>query len=255
MRNCAHLVRAGLVQVHRRAPRRHVRGGEVGPERAEVVADADMVVDHVEQHAEAPAVARVHEPLQPVRAAVGLVHRPQVDAVITPAPATREAGHRHQLDHVHAQLAEVVETADGGVERALRGERADVHLVDHRTAQRPAPPALVGPAERGVIVAAAQPVAAVRLPRRAWVGQQRPAVQPEPVVGAGRRAWHAGFPPAGRPGRAHRQHLLRAAGQARMPDLYLDRPDGRGPQPEHAHVGTSASIISRRRRRVEIRPG
>ena len=56
-------------------------------------------------------------------------------------------------------------------------------------------------------------------------------------------------------GPAHRQHLLRAVPLARQPDLYLDRPGGRGPHPEHAHVGTSGNIISRRRRRVEIRPG
>ena len=98
----AHLVRARLVQVHRRAPRSHVRLGEVRPERAEPVADADVVVHHVEQHRQAPGVAGVHEPLQRVRPAVRLVHGPQVDPVVTPAVLAGERGDRHQLHGVHA---------------------------------------------------------------------------------------------------------------------------------------------------------
>ena len=80
-----HLVGAGLVQVDRRAPGGHVRVGEVRAELGQVVADADVVVDDVEQDGQPAGVAGVHEPLQPVRAAVGLVHRPQVDPVVAPA--------------------------------------------------------------------------------------------------------------------------------------------------------------------------
>ena len=49
-------------------PRRHVRVGEVRPEVGQPVADADVVVHHVEQDGQAARVAGVHEPLQPVRA-------------------------------------------------------------------------------------------------------------------------------------------------------------------------------------------
>ena len=45
----ADLVGAGLVQVDRGTPGGHVRLGEVGPEVGQPVADADVVVDHVEQ--------------------------------------------------------------------------------------------------------------------------------------------------------------------------------------------------------------
>ena len=48
---------------------------------------------------------------------------------------------------VHAELAQVVQPPDGRVQRPLRGERADVQLVDHRPAQRRAAPAAVGPGE------------------------------------------------------------------------------------------------------------
>ena len=72
----ANFVGARLVQVHRRAPRRHVRGGEVRPEVREPVAGTDVVVHHVEENRQATAVTGVHEPLQRVRAAVRLVHGP-----------------------------------------------------------------------------------------------------------------------------------------------------------------------------------
>ena len=161
----AHLVRPGLVQVDRRAPRGDVRLGEVRSEVGQPVADADVVVHHVEQDGQPARVARVHEPFQPVRAAVGFVHRPQVDPVVTPAVVAGERGDRHDLHRVHAELAQVVQPPDGRVERPLGGERADVQFVDHRPVQRPAAPAPVGPGERRVVVGAARPVDAERLPR------------------------------------------------------------------------------------------
>jgi len=159
------LIRTRLVQVDRRPPGRHMRLGEIGPEVAEPVADADVVVHHVEHDGQAARVTSVHEPLQPVGPAVRLVHRPQVDPVVAPAVLTGKRRHRHQLDGVHAEVAQLIEPPDGGVERALGRERADVQLVDHRAGQRAAPPAAVGPAERRMIIAAAQPVDAGRLPQ------------------------------------------------------------------------------------------
>ena len=75
---------------------------------------------------------RVDEALQRLRAAVRLVHRVEVDAVVAPAPAPVERGDRHQLDDVDAEVDEVVEPLGGGVQRALRRERADVQLVEER---------------------------------------------------------------------------------------------------------------------------
>ena len=152
----AHLIGARLVQVDRRAPRRHVRVGEVRPERGEPVARPDMVVDDIEVDGEPARVAGVHEPLQRVRPAVGLVHRPQADPVVPPAMIAGERGQRHQLDHRHAEIREVVQTLDGGVQRPLRGERADVQLVDHRAGERRAAPVPVRPRERRVVVGPAR---------------------------------------------------------------------------------------------------
>ena len=64
-----------------------------GPERRQVVAGrAEVVVHHVEDHAEAAAVAGVDEPLEAVRAAVGLVHGPQRRPRRSPSRAARGTG-------------------------------------------------------------------------------------------------------------------------------------------------------------------
>ena len=105
-------------------------------------------------------MAGVHEPLERVRAAVGLVHGPQPDPVVAPAVLAGERGERHQLHDGDAERRQVVEPSDRGVERPLRGERADVQLVDHRAAHRRPAPLGVAPAEGGVIVGPARPVRA-----------------------------------------------------------------------------------------------
>ena len=80
-----------------------MRVGEVRAELGEPVADADVVVDDVEQDGQLAGVTGVDEPLQAVRAAVGLVHRPQADPVVAPAVPAGEGGDRHQLDVVDAE--------------------------------------------------------------------------------------------------------------------------------------------------------
>ena len=102
------LAHARLRVVERVAPRRLAEPvGEVRPERAQrLVAGADVVVDDVEDDAEALAVRGVDEPRQTRRAAVGRVRRERVEAVVAPAALAREGRDGHQLDRGHAELAE-----------------------------------------------------------------------------------------------------------------------------------------------------
>ena len=89
-----------------------------------------MVVDRVDDHAETAGVAGVDEPFQPVRPAVRLVRGEPADAVVPPVVLAVERVHRQQFDQVDAEIDEVVEALDRGVERAGRRERADVQFVD-----------------------------------------------------------------------------------------------------------------------------
>ena len=84
-------------------------------------------------------MAGVDQALEAVRAAVGVVGRVQVDAVVAPAALAGELGDGHQLDGVDAEVDEVVEVVDGAVEGPLGGERADVELVEDRRRQRATP--------------------------------------------------------------------------------------------------------------------
>ena len=59
-----------------------------------------MVVDDVEDDADAAAVRRVDEAPEVVGRAVQVRRRKQVDAVVAPAEPPLELGDRHHLDHV-----------------------------------------------------------------------------------------------------------------------------------------------------------
>ena len=173
------------VEVERVAPRGLVRGVEIilGV-RAEVIAvGAEVVVDGVEDHADPLGVRGVHQGAQVVRMPVGARGRVEEHAVVTPVPAAREIGQRHDLDGRDAQVLEVVELVDGGEERALAGERADVQLVDDEFVQRHAAVASLVlplvPARRHHLRG---PVDALRLIARERVGKRAALVAVEPVL-------------------------------------------------------------------------
>ena len=136
-----------------------------GPELGQVVAaGAEVVVDDVQQHGQAAAVAGVDEPLQRVRAAVGLVHRVPGHPVIAPVPDAVDRVHRQQLDVGDAQLDQVIQPLDRRVQRGARGERADVQFVDHRARPAPGRPSPVVPLVGGVVIDLGQAVHAVGQP-------------------------------------------------------------------------------------------
>ena len=143
----AHLGRALAVEVHQVAPGVAALL-EVGAELRQVVAGrSEVVVDDVLDDAEPGRVAAVDEPLVAVGAAVRLVHgRPQ-HAVVAPVVGAVDGVDRHHLDEVDADRAQVVQAPERRVEGALRGEGADVELVDHRARQLATGPAVVGPGD------------------------------------------------------------------------------------------------------------
>ena len=71
----------------------------------------------VEDDRQARVVRRVDEAAQRVGPAVRLVHRVQRDAVVAPAVRPVERAQRHQLDVADAEVAQVPEVRDRGVER------------------------------------------------------------------------------------------------------------------------------------------
>jgi hypothetical protein len=145
-----------------------------------------VVVHDVQDHAETVAVRGVDEALERRRATVRLVHREEVDTVVAPAVATVERGDGHDLDEVDPETGEVAEPRDRGVERALRGEGADVQLVDHRTEDARPRPGVVVPVVHGRVEEPARTVDAEGLAGAAGVGARGPAVDAEAVEGVRR---------------------------------------------------------------------
>ena len=128
---------------------------------------------------------RVDEARKPLGAAVRSVGSKGVEAVVAPAALAREGGHGHQLDRGHAELAERGQTGDDGVEGALVGERADVHLVEHELVELEAAAADVGPPKGSMVDDGRGSAYAVGLMRRARIGIRLRAVEREEVLGAG----------------------------------------------------------------------
>jgi hypothetical protein len=107
-----------------------------------------------------------------VRAAVEAGRREQIDPVIAPAEASWEIGDRHQLDTGNAERGKLGQLVRGRLPAALWRETTDMHLVDDQLLERPATPALVGPAERPGIDDLGGSVRPLRLEARSRVGQQ-----------------------------------------------------------------------------------
>ena len=145
-----YLGRAVTVQVDQRAPRVRALRLQVRPEQRQVVARrAEVVVDHVLDHAEPGGVAAVDEPLVRRGPAVLLRHRGPEHAVVAPVVGPVDRVDRHHLDEVDTDRTQVVELAQRGVEGAFGREGADVQLVDHAARKLTAGPRAVRPRETG----------------------------------------------------------------------------------------------------------
>ena len=115
-----HLIRSGIFKIHRAAPGRVVRIGDIGPKLSGVIAGrTEVVVYHIEQHGQPFLVRRIDKPLERVGAAIGFVHGKERDAVVAPAMIAFKRSYRHQLNMRNAETHQVVQPFDCGIEGAL----------------------------------------------------------------------------------------------------------------------------------------
>lgn len=124
---------AGVVSVEigSIAPRCPMLVRDVAAEVVEVVPlGAEVVVNHVEDDRDATSVGCGDEVAQRFRAAQCVLRREEMDAVVTPVPATPALGERHEFDGGDAEVHEFIESCDGGGVTAFVGEGAEVELVD-----------------------------------------------------------------------------------------------------------------------------
>src|SRR5262249_59141259 len=96
----AHALAPGLIVIDGLAPGGFMMRGEIGTEEAEIISlVTQMVVDYVEDHAQAGIMRRVYQALKSIRAAIARLHGIGRDAVITPVVQAGEGRDRHDLNH------------------------------------------------------------------------------------------------------------------------------------------------------------
>ena len=61
-----------------------------------------------------------------------MMRREDIDAVVAPSAIAGEFDHRHQLDVSDAEIGEMAETIDRGIESPGGRESANVHFVHDR---------------------------------------------------------------------------------------------------------------------------
>src|SRR5262245_1578481 len=106
-----------------------------------------MVVDDVEQHAEAKTVRAVHEATEIVRPAVEVSGCEEIDAVITPPEPSSKLSHGHHLDRRDPDIDQRRQMIHGRPPRSLLCERANVKLVKHLPSEVNTLPRVVSPLE------------------------------------------------------------------------------------------------------------
>ena len=147
-----------------------------------------MVVDDVEDDGDPERMRAVDEAAEIVGPAVEPGRREQIDAVVAPAEPPGEFGHRHDFEAGDAELGESRQFARSRFPASLRGEGADMHLVDDELLARAAAPRPVGPSEVSGIDDFRRSVRPFRLKSRRRVGQCRFApIETETIAHAGSR--------------------------------------------------------------------
>ncbi len=86
----------------------NVAGKILGREFGDVVAiRAEVVVDDIQDHAEAERMRAIDKTAKIVGSAVEMRGREQLDAVVAPTEAAREFGHGHHFQNGYAGLGEL----------------------------------------------------------------------------------------------------------------------------------------------------
>ncbi len=147
-----------------------------------IAARTEVVVHDVLDDPEPAPVAGLDEALVRRRSAVSLVHRIPEHSVVAPVVRAVECVHRQQLHEPDAEVDEVIEALDRGIEGAVGSEGADVQLVDDRSGQLATRPVGVVPHVRSRVEPRAQLVHAAWLAPRAGIRtHDRRVIEHEPV--------------------------------------------------------------------------
>src|SRR5208282_2807919 len=165
----------GTVEIDGLTPFVVVAIGEISRgEQFEIVSvRAEMIVDDVEDHGDPESMGAVDEAAEISRPTVKACWCEEIDAIVSPAEAAWEFRHGHNFEAGNAEFRERRQLAQGAFPISLRGEGADMHLVDDKLLARDPVPRLVGPSEVPRIDDLRRSVRPLRLKPRRRVWQRR----------------------------------------------------------------------------------
>ena len=167
-----HIVAFFAVKVDGLTPGSAIAIGKVWAVSTKVVAfRAEMVVNHVERDGEAMLVGRVYQPLQGLWAAVGVLRREEIDAVVAPIARTGKLGDRHQFNRRNPQGGEFRKMRDYGVERSFRCVGSDMEFIEDAALQSRSFPVVIGPAESVQVDDLRRTMHSLRLKPGSGIGQ------------------------------------------------------------------------------------
>src|SRR4030066_405497 len=109
-----------------------------------------MIVDHIQNHRQAPLMAGINQPHEPLRTSIRILHRERVNAIIAPVAIPRELSHRHDLNCGYAQILQFIQVWDDGVKGALRSKSPHMEFVNHIMGERYSGPVKLFPNKMGV---------------------------------------------------------------------------------------------------------
>jgi hypothetical protein len=84
-----------------------------------VAVGAEMIVDHVQDHAQAERMRPIHEAAKVVGRSIDMRGREPLHAVITPAESARKFGHRHHFQNSDAGFGKMRQLSLGAAPGAL----------------------------------------------------------------------------------------------------------------------------------------
>ena len=142
---------AGVVVIDGIAPRGFVACREVGTELREVISlIAEVVVDDIEEDGKAALVGGIDEAAKRGGTAVVGLHGVEADAIVAPVAWAGYGVEGHEFDGGDAEVVEIFEAMDGGVESGLGGKGADVEFVEHKLDRGNSVPVVVLPGKCGI---------------------------------------------------------------------------------------------------------
>ena len=122
-----------------------------------------MVVDDVEDDADASLVRPINETSHVVRRTIMMEGCEQLHAVVSPAPPPGKLIHRHDLEACDPEVFQVAKMLRGSRPGSRLREGADVHLVEHLPFRADAGPVIVSPTESTRVHDFGRPVHSIRL--------------------------------------------------------------------------------------------